>query len=61
MTALFTGQLLGRPLLLAELGSRIYAVEGVANYRILSPTADVAGGEGMLPLLGTLTVAEMGV
>ena len=60
VTALFTGQLLGRPLLLAELGSRIYAVEGVANYRILSPTADVAGGEGMLPLLGTLTVTEMG-
>ena len=60
VAVLFTGELLGKPLLLAELGSRIYAVEGVENYRITAPTADVAGGEGVLPLLGTLTVTEMG-
>lgn len=60
VTVFFTGQLLGKSMLLAELGSRIYAVEGVANYRILSPTADVAGSEGAMPLLGTLTVTEMG-
>lgn len=60
VTVLFTGRMLGKPLLLAELGSRIYAVEGVENYRILSPAADVAGGNGVLPLLGTLSVTEMG-
>ena len=60
VTALFGGQLLGKPLLRAELGSRIYAVEGVTNYRITAPASDVTGGSGMLPLLGTLTVAEMG-
>lgn len=59
VTGLFGGQLLGKPLLLAELGSRIYAVEGVENYRISSPAADVSGGEGVLPMLGTLTVTEM--
>mgnify|MGYP000190544341 FL=1 len=60
VTVFFTGQLLGKSMLLAELGSRIYAVEGVANYRILSPTADVTGSEGAMPLLGTLTVTKMG-
>lgn len=60
VTALFNGHLLGKPLLLAELGNRIYSVEGVENYQILSPTADVTGDKGTLPLLGTLTVTEMG-
>ncbi len=60
VTGLFGGRLLGRPVLLAELGSRIYAVEGVANYRITAPATDVTGGEGVLPLLGTLTVTKMG-
>lgn len=60
VAVLFTGELLGKPLLLAELGSRIYAVEGVQNYHISSPAADVSGGNGVLPLLGTLTVTEMG-
>ena len=58
VAVLFTGELLGKPLLLAELGSRIYAVEGVQNYHISSPAADVSGGNGVLPLLGTLTVTE---
>lgn len=43
VAVLFTGELLGKPLLLAELGSRIYAVEGVQNYHISSPAADVSG------------------
>jgi uncharacterized phage protein gp47/JayE len=60
VTGLFGGRLLGKSLLLAELGSRIYAVEGVANYRITAPASDVTGGEGVLPLLGTLTVTKMG-
>ena len=60
VTNLFTGRLLGKPLLLAQLGSVIYAVEGVENYHLTAPTADVDGDDGVLPVLGTLTVTEMG-
>ncbi|MEA5041001.1 MAG: baseplate J/gp47 family protein [Oscillibacter ruminantium] len=56
----FTGKLLGKPVLLAELGRLIYAVDGVKNYHILSPAADAAGNSTTLPKLGTLTVTEMG-
>lgn len=56
----FTGELLGCPVRLAELGSLIFAVDGVENYHILSPAADVAGGQSVLPVLGALTVTEMG-
>ena len=59
VTDFFTGRLLGQPVLLAELGSRIYALESVANYRFLKPTSDVAAGEAQLPVLGTLSVTEM--
>ena len=33
---------MGRPVLLAELGSRLYALEGVDNYRFSAPAADLA-------------------
>ncbi|MEG1593895.1 MAG: baseplate J/gp47 family protein, partial [Oscillibacter sp.] len=56
----FTGRLLGCPLRLAELGRTIFAVEGVENYHILSPTADLPGNNTVLPTLGTLGVTEMG-
>jgi len=55
----FTGKLLGNPVLLAELGRLIYAVNGVKNYHIMSPVADTAGNSTILPTLGTLTVTEM--
>lgn len=55
----FTGRLLGKPVLLAELGSRIYGLDSVANYRFRTPAADLAAVETRLPVLGTLTVAEM--
>lgn len=55
----FTGKLLGKPVLLAELGRIIYAVNGVKNYHILSPAADTPGNSTILPTLGTLTVTEM--
>lgn len=55
----FTGKLLGLPVRLAELGSLVYGVEGVENYHILAPTADVSGGQTVLPVLGTLTVTAM--
>ncbi len=55
----FNGRLLGKPVRLAELGHLIYGTEGVENYRILTPAADLEGSSTVLPVLGTLTVAEM--
>ncbi len=56
---LFTGRMLGRPVLLAELGSILYGLEGVENYRFSAPAADLAADDTVLPVLGTLTVVEM--
>ena len=55
----FTGALLGKGVLLAELGSLIYQVEGVANCRLTVPTADLAAAATVLPVLGTVTITEM--
>lgn len=59
VTSFFTGRLLGKPVLLAGLGSCIYGLEGVENYHILAPAADVAGDDTVLPVLGKVTVTEM--
>lgn len=59
LTAWFTGERLGADVLLAELGSVIYAVEGVRNYRITAPAADVAVDPDELPVLDSLTVTEL--
>ncbi len=58
--AYFTGALLGKSVLLAELGKAIFSVEEVKNYRIVSPSSDVTAQGGVLPILGTLTISEMG-
>lgn len=55
----FSGHLLGSGVLLAELGSLVYGVEGVKNYRFLSPTQDLTASQAMLPVLGGLTVTKM--
>lgn len=55
----FTGERLGRNVLLAQLGSLIYNCDGVENYAIDAPAADVAVDMDVLPVLGTLTVEEM--
>lgn len=55
----FTGKLLGRDVLLAQLGYLIFSCDGVANYAITSPAADVAVGAAVLPRLSTLTVEAM--
>lgn len=55
----FTGERLSGPVLRAELGRVVYAVEGVENYAITAPSADVAATAGTLPVLGTLTVEAM--
>lgn len=52
----FDGRLLGQDVLRARLGSLIYACEGVANYAISVPAADLAVADDVLPVLGTLTV-----
>lgn len=55
----FGGNLLGRPVRLAELGHLLYSLEDVENYHILSPVEDVDGADTVLPVLGTLNIAEM--
>lgn len=55
----FGGRLLGRAVLLAELGNRLYELEGVANYRFQAPEADIPADSTVLPVLGTLEVTEL--
>ena len=59
ISTFFNGRLLGRPVRLAELGSRIYGLDGVENYRFFAPVEDLAGSDTVLPVLGGLTVTEM--
>ena len=59
LAVFFNGRLLGRTVRLAELGSRIYQLEGVENYRFSAPAADLAAEDSCLPVLGTLRVTEM--
>lgn len=58
--AYFNGSRLGEDLLAAAVANVIYSVEGVKNYRLTSPSADVSISEGQLPVLGTLSITEMG-
>ena len=55
----FTGERLGTPVLLAQLGQLIYSVDGVDNYRISAPAADVAVELDQLPRLGSLVVSTL--
>lgn len=55
----FNGTRLGKPVLRARLGSLIYGVEGVENYVLTSPAADVLVEKNVLPALGTLSVGEI--
>lgn len=52
----FDGRRLGKPVLLAQLGTLVFGVDGVANYAFSAPAADVAVERTELPVLGTLTV-----
>ena len=51
--------LLGQDVLLAQIGQKIFAVDGVANYQIQGPVNDVTVGRGQLPVLGKLSVEEL--
>ena len=55
----FGGRLLGQPVRLADLGNRLYALQGVTNYHFSAPNGDLAADDTVLPVLGTLTVTEM--
>lgn len=55
----FSGRLLGRAVLLAELGNNLYSLEGVGNYRFTAPAADIPADSMALPVLGDLDVTEM--
>ena len=55
----FDGRLLGQSVLRAQLGALIFGVEGVENYALTAPAADVAAAVDELPRLGTLTVAAL--
>lgn len=55
----FTGKLLGQDVLRARLGSLVFGCEGVRNYAISEPAADVEVSPDVLPVLGALDVEEM--
>ena len=59
LTGWFNGERLGQDILLAQLGREIFSVEGVENYSILTPGADVSVAAGELPRLGGLSVEEL--
>ncbi len=54
----FTGRLLGKGVLRAELGNLLYQLPGVANYRLAAPAEDVPAAVGELPTLQSLTIGE---
>jgi uncharacterized phage protein gp47/JayE len=55
----FTGARLGESILRARLGSLIYACDGVENYDIATPAADIRVDRDQLPVLRQLKVEEM--
>ena len=55
----FSGERLGKPVLLAQLYSLIFACDGVANCRLAAPADDVEIAAHQLPVLGTLTVEAL--
>lgn len=59
ITGYFNGKRLAAPLFLAGLAKVIYSVDGVENYKIISPEADIAVTERELPRLKSLRVAQM--
>lgn len=58
IAAHFSGKLLGKSVLRAELGSVIYAVPGVENYSLTAPANDVSITSVGLPVLNNLNISE---
>lgn len=55
----FGGEALGRSVLRARLGELVFTAEGVENYALTAPAADVTVGPAELPRLGSLTVEAL--
>lgn len=55
----FSGQRLGQNVLRARLGSLIFSVDGVDNYTLTAPAADIVVDKTQLPVLGTVRVEAM--
>ena len=56
----FDGRLLGQDVLRAKLGDIIFSVDGVKNYVLDAPSADVTVDSGTLPRLTSVAVTELG-
>ena len=55
----FTGARLSCGVLLSQLHAQLHAVEGLENYHILAPQADLAPQATVLPVLGALSINPM--
>lgn len=56
----FTGERLGEDVLCAKLSSLLYGAEGVENCHLLAPAADLSVQATELPVLGTVTLMQIG-
>lgn len=54
----FDGKLLGKNVLLAQIGNVVFQVPGVSNYKILSPSQDVEISKNELPVAGNISVVR---
>lgn len=54
----FNGNRLGKDVLVASLGSLIFGVEGVTNYTLSQPAADVSIAYNQLPVAGAVSVSR---
>ena len=55
----FNGRLLGKRVRAAELNSMIFQLEGVENVKLTAPAEDIPARQGVLPVAGAVSVAEM--
>ena len=60
LQAYFTGERLGEAVYMAKLANILYGVEGVKNCHLLTPDEDVSVSATELPVLGTVTITEIG-
>lgn len=56
----FDGRQLGQNILRAKLGQLVFGVDGVENYVLTAPAADVTVEHDILPRLKSLSVTQMG-
>lgn len=56
LEAFFSADLLGKGISRAAIGDVLYHTEGVENYALTAPAADLAAAQAALPVLGTVTL-----